>query len=100
MSPRRGSRDAVVEKRYEVIGLGNRGLSKCGKDTWSKGCALLQGWLAVSATLERVEEIGILEGVCRGLSNILAHCGLMAVGRSDGGLPDALERFVSAVVRN
>lgn len=63
LSPGRGSRDAVIEQRYEVIGLGHGGLPQRGKDTGSEGRAVLLGGLALGAALERVEEVGVLEGV-------------------------------------
>lgn len=72
MSPRRGSGDAVIEQRYEVVGFGDGGFSQRGKDTGSKGRTLLRRRLTLGIALERAEEIGILEG----FSNILAHFGL------------------------
>lgn len=52
------------------------------------------GWTGGGATLERGEEVVVLEGVKSGFADGLSHGGLMMEGgRSESGLPDTLERY-------
>lgn len=54
---------------------------------------MIVGGTAGEATLKRGEEIGVLEEVRIGFAGGLAHGGLMMEGgKSEGGLPDTLER--------
>lgn len=62
---------------------------------------MIVGGAAGGATLERGEEGDVLEGPRGGFADGLPHDGLMMEGgRSEGGLPNTLERRVEELETN